>query len=410
MNKHQRLVPWAPDWLRIEEQDNGFALIDTRDDGVTYLNRSSALIWCLCDGGFDLQGIVDRIHDRHPEAENIELDVLSAIRDFIRSGLLRIDGREGVPVEMEYRLDDLQRETRQKELEAAGILPLPARKSSGGRRLTVAMAVYDDFDGVYFTIQSIRLHHPEVLDDIDFLVLDNNPLGPAGESIRAFATSVPNLRYVPEVRSVGTAIRGRLFELADTPCVLCLDCHVLLAPGSLARLLRYFEHNPNTPDLLQGPLLRDGLGSCMTHMEPRWSDGMYGAWAHDERGDDPEAEPFDIPMQGLGLFACRRNSWPSFNRDFHGFGGEEGYIHGKFRRAGGRTLCLPFLRWIHRFGRPGGVPYAIRWEDRIMNYLIGFNELEWDTTPVKKHFTELLGGEVVAGCEATYRALFNRSP
>ncbi|MCI5221349.1 MAG: hypothetical protein D3924_01360 [Candidatus Electrothrix sp. AR4] len=120
---------------------------------------------------------------------------------------------------------------------------------------------------------------------------------------------------------------------------------------------------------------------------------MYGVWGHDLRGDDPAGEPFDIPMQGVGLFACRRTAWPGFNPRFYGFGADEGYIHEKFRQAGGRTLCLPFLRWLHRFNRPMGVPYPVRWKDRIHNYLLGFDELGLDTAPVREHFTELLGRE-----------------
>lgn len=118
---------------------------------------------------------------------------------------------------------------------------------------------------------------------------------------------------------------------------------------------------------------------------------MYGYWGTDERGKDPDAQPFDIPMQGLGLFSCRRAAWPGFNSRFRGFGGEEGYIHEKFRQNGGRTLCLPFLRWMHRFGRPMGVPYPNRWEDRVRNYMIGFRELGLQTAELEQHFQELLG-------------------
>jgi hypothetical protein len=121
---------------------------------------------------------------------------------------------------------------------------------------------------------------------------------------------------------------------------------------------------------------------------------MYGFWGFDDRGTDPEAPPFDIPMQGAGLFACRRAVWPGFNPLFRGFGGEEGYIHEKFRQNGGRTLCLPFLRWVHRFQRPLGVPYHNSWEDRIRNYLIGFKELGIPTTEMETHFRELLGESV----------------
>ena len=142
---------------------------------------------------------------------------------------------------------------------------------------------------------------------------------------------------------------------------------------------------------MQGPLINDDLKRLSTHFDPTWRAGMYGIWGHDPAGDDPDAPPFDIPMQGLGLFACRRAAWPGFNPRFRGFGGEEGYIHEKFRQAGGRTLCLPFLRWMHRFHRPLGVPYRNRWEDRFRNYLIGFHELGLPTDALEEHLREKMG-------------------
>ncbi|MGL1784034.1 hypothetical protein ACSTG0_23510, partial [Vibrio parahaemolyticus] len=84
----------------------------------------------------------------------------------------------------------------------------------------------------------------------------------------------------------------------------------------------------------------------------------------DPAGAEPDLPPFEIPMQGMGLFACRRDAWAGFNPDFRGFGGEEGYIHEKFRQRGGKVLCLPFLRWMHRFNRPLGLPYPNVWADR----------------------------------------------
>ncbi len=86
-----------------------------------------------------------------------------------------------------------------------------------------------------------------------------------------------------------------------------------------------------------------------------------------------------------------RSVWPGFNPAFHGFGGEEGYIHEKFRQAGGWSLCLPWLRWVHRFNRPSGVPYPLYIEDKLRNYILrnyifGFTELRLDPTPALKHF------------------------
>jgi hypothetical protein len=137
---------------------------------------------------------------------------------------------------------------------------------------------------------------------------------------------------------------------------------------------------------------------------------MWGAWATDPRGLDPEAPPFDIPMQGLGVFSCRRSVWPGFNPAFRGFGGEEHYIHEKFRQAGGRCLCLPWLRWVHRFPRPAGVPYSITFEDTLRNYIIGSTELGLDVAPVLEHYTKYLSPETIAAVEREALELGISSP
>jgi hypothetical protein len=272
------------------------------------------------------------------------------------------------------------------------------------RRLTVGMATYDEYDGVYFTVQSIRMHHPELAGAIEFIVVDNNPGGPCSESLKSLGDWVDGYRYIPFGEWQGTAVRDVVFEHASCDIVLCMDPHVLIVPGALSRLLDYFQATPSSRDLVQGPLLYDDLRSTSTHFEPQWRGGMYGIWASDPRGTDPNAPPFEISMQGLGVFACRREAWPGFNRSFRGFGGEEGYIHEKFRQRGGRTLCLPFMRWLHRFARPLGPPYVNRWNDRVRNYYIGFSELGLETTEMEVHFAELLGAEVVDPILANIRA------
>ena len=261
-------------------------------------------------------------------------------------------------------------------------------------KLTIGMPTYDDYDGVYFSLQALRLYHPEILDSTEFLVTDNHPDGACAARLKALDSDITNFRYVPNGYCSGTAAgKGLIFEEAEGEFVLCMDCHVFVVPGALKRLIDYFEANKETSDLLQGPLLYDDLSSISTHFSPEWRGGMYGIWACDERGKEPGAAPFDIPMQGMGLFACRRAAWPGFNPKFRGFGGEEGYIHEKFRQRGGRTLCLPFLRWIHRFNRPNGVPYCNTWDDRIRNYVIGFRELGLGTKEIEEHFSTLLGPE-----------------
>jgi hypothetical protein len=118
---------------------------------------------------------------------------------------------------------------------------------------------------------------------------------------------------------------------------------------------------------------------------------MYGQWALDERATDPHGAPFEVEMQGLGASACRREAKVGINPRFRGFGGEGGYLHEKFRHAGGRVVCHPALGWHHRFSRPDGIPYRNIWEDRIRNYRTGWRELGWDISAVATHFRELVG-------------------
>ena len=256
------------------------------------------------------------------------------------------------------------------------------------------MATYDDFDGVWFTIQSIGMYQPEVLADVSFLVIDNHPEGPAASALQALEAWLPHYRYVPFDGYRGTAVRDLVFREANADIVCCVDSHVLLQPGALAQLLAWFSAHPDSRDLLQGPLLYDNLQPGATHLEPTWGAGMYGQWGNDPRIDDPDGLPFEIRMQGLGLFACRKDAWPGLNPRLRGFGGEEGYLHEKFRQRGGRVLCHPGLGWLHRFSRPSGTSYPNIWEDRVRNYFIAWSEIGWDLAPARAHFRELLGAEV----------------
>ena len=147
------------------------------------------------------------------------------------------------------------------------------------RRLTIGMATYDDYDGAYFTIQSIRVNNPELEGALEFVVIDNNPGGPCSEALRHLGKSIEGYRYVPCDEWTGTAIRNAIFEESSSPIVLCIDSHVLIVPGALSKLISYFESNPESRDLVQGPLVYDDLRNKSTHMEPRWRAGMYGTWA-----------------------------------------------------------------------------------------------------------------------------------
>ena len=256
------------------------------------------------------------------------------------------------------------------------------------RKLTIGICTYDDYNGVYFTIQAIRMYHPEILDNVEFVIINNNPKSADGIAIENFTTNwiEEPVQYIEFKDYTSTALRNKIFEYSRTPYVLSMDSHVFIVPGALKKLIEFYDNNLDDNNLLQGPLLYDDLKCISTHFKLEWRDNMWGTWETDPRGENIFNSPFEIEAQGLGLFSCRKIAWLGFNSSFRGFGGEEGYIHTKYKKNGKCTLCLPFLRWMHRFNRPNGVPYQPKLTDRIRNYLIGFTELGLDTKEMFEHF------------------------
>jgi len=334
------------------------------------INEIAVMILSACDGEQTVEAIIEQLQLQFPEADSeIPADVEAVLSELTQKQVLSF-----ITAQSDESFD-VPEKTPQHDK----------------KKLCIGMATYDDYDGVYFSVQAIRLYHSEILDQIEIVVIDNHPDGPCASALKQLEHWVPNFRYVPCEKIRGTAVRDFIFREANADYVLCLDSHVMVEAGAIAQLIEYFDAHPDSPDFLQGPLLNDDLRNISTHFVPGWSQGMYGTWGTDTRAVDQQAPAFDVPMQGLGLFACARSAWTGFNPRFSGFGGEEGYIHEKFRQAGGRTLCLPFLRWLHRFNRPMGTRYTVSWDDRIRNYLIGRDELGMDDQDVIEHFNEHIG-------------------
>ena len=290
-------------------------------------------------------------------------------------------------------------------------------------KLTVGMAVYQDFANLWSTVTALRMYHPEVLEQLDIVVVDNAPDTPDGERCKDFVENwvakQPGLgqaRYIPFGDFNSTAApRNHVFQVAEAPNVLVMDSHVMIEPEGVRRLIEWYEANPDTQDFFHGPLIYDDLHHPSTHFQDEWRSEMWGTWGTDERYEyernvtvnrsesgevsvqvqRKECEPFEIPGQGLGLFTCRRDAWLGFNPEFRGFGGEEMYIHTKYRQMGRKVWLLPWLRWAHQFGRPGGVPYPLSVEDKFRNYIVGMTELGLKLRPAVDHFEERLGADAV---------------
>jgi hypothetical protein len=260
-------------------------------------------------------------------------------------------------------------------------------------RLTIGFAHYDDFRGLWPTIQSFRVYHREVMPQTEFVIVDNNPESEQAKLARDFVQNWGSrgncgAQWIPFTAVKGTsAPRDHVFRVARGDVVLVCDPHILIEPGSLNRLLDYYEANPDSLDMLQGPLLYDDAETVGgTHFDQIWRAEMLGVWSTDQRGTDPQAEPFEIPAQGLGVFAMRRAAWVGFPAGLSGFGGEECNVHELVRQRGGRTLCAPWLRWLHRFGRDGGTPYPLlRWQ-KVRNYVIWAKTLGKPLADIHDHF------------------------
>ena len=260
--------------------------------------------------------------------------------------------------------------------------------------LTIGMANHDDYSGVWFTIQTIRFYHHEIIDDVEFLLLDNSPLTKHGETNRNYITKTLGSKghYLSVSARKSTSLRNMVIDAANTEYVMCLDSHVLLQPGSLAKLIKFLKLSQGCPDIFHGPLMHENSSIVGTHMNPAFRGRNFGTWGvmPDVNCADPKTEPFLIPGHGMGLWVCRRDNWQRFHHAYRAFGGEELIIHEKYRQAGYNCWCLPFLGWQHRFGHVGGASYPNTDPEKYRNFLIGFHETGLPLEEVESYFSTLV--------------------
>jgi glycosyltransferase involved in cell wall biosynthesis len=245
-------------------------------------------------------------------------------------------------------------------------------------KLTIGMPSYKNFEEVFFTVQSLKMHHD--LKDTEIVVIDN-----FGDThLEKFARG-SGIRYEKFIDITGvSAAKNKVFEVAKGEYVLCMDSHILLAQDALKDL-------PEGDNFIQGPLVH---GSCRTYTcewLPVWRGNMWGIWGKNMLKKDIPKDPFEIWAMGAGFFLCRRDTWLGFNSRFKGFGGETGYIQEKYRKSGRKVICHPPLIWMHMFDRK--IPYPLKMVDRVRNYILGFEEIGLDTNQIKDHFGQQLFDE-----------------
>ena len=243
------------------------------------------------------------------------------------------------------------------------------------------MPCYNNFTEVFFTVQSLRMHHD--LTDCEILVVDNFGDPELENFIQTKGSG--QVRYEKFLDKTGTSCtKNRVFELARGDMVLCMDSHILLRPGSLNNI-------PVTDDLIHGPIIYADMRNYCCSWQDVWRGHMWGIWGPSTK--ELPKEPFEIWGMGTGFFMTKRESWLGFNKRFSGFGGEQGYLHEKYRKAGRKVWCYPKMVWMHMFGRK--IPYPLNLTDRIRNYIIGHQELGMDIKPIIDHFGSAMVDPIV---------------
>lgn len=238
-------------------------------------------------------------------------------------------------------------------------------------KFTISMACYDDFDGVYFTVQALRAYHD--LTGMDLLVLDNHPDSAHGERLRSFAPRA-GIKLVAVTDRASSWVKYDAIQHATGDVVVGMDSHVLLLPGALQSLRAWWQAHEGARDLLTGPIVYDELDRCSTHLEPRWQGHDFGVWS--PVIPFPAGDAFEVPMQGMGFWSVWRAHWPcaSLAARMRGFGAEEWTVAESIRQHGGRVMSHPALLWTHRFGWPKRT-FPLTTEDKVRNYFRGWLSL-----------------------------------
>lgn len=262
-------------------------------------------------------------------------------------------------------------------------------------KLTIGMPTLYDYSGTVFTVQALRELSEEwenFNEEVEIIVVDNTPSKKYRDDLKSQITQMnqPNIRYIEFLAERGPAeVKNQVIATAKGEYTMCIDCHVLFKRGTLKKLKTFLETltEEASLDFYTGPLL-DNAGRAFTHFSPVWRGQMYGIWA-----TDPEILKQDKPVSiwgnGCGLFLVKTKEWLGFNKNFKGFGAEEGYIHDKYRKFGRDVKCIPWLTWWHRFGNPDAKHYNLSVFSKVRNYVLGHLELGMDLKPIYDHFVSL---------------------
>lgn len=268
--------------------------------------------------------------------------------------------------------------------------------------LTIGMATYDDPQGVWWTLSSLRLHHVGIHDPrIELLVINDHP-----KECQDLTNACANAgaRLINKSKNLGPAhAKNTIWEQATGQHVLMLDCHVLLGNGSIKYIIEAIKQDKIGKDMWVGPLVNERGGIIATELLPQLRGEFFGIWH--VAADQPN-KIREVHAHGSAYALMRRDCWPGFSEHFRGFAGEEIYIHEKVRRAGGKVLYHPALSWSHRFCRFAPVPYSLTINDKARNYLIAAHEMGWNIGQFQSYFAKRLARDQMIVVEREVAAIY----
>jgi hypothetical protein len=287
---------------------------------------------------------------------------------------------------------------------------------ASGPQLTLGMAVGDgeQFSAVWAAIHGniIAALDVAVASRLELVVVDCSTDTKFSEELERHVVSlVVNKQKIGQYfrysgNSGTSGPRNAVFEKATGKAVVCIDPHVVLFNGCLQSVYNYLSTDPESLDLLVGPLVQRHLTEDGVECQkPVWGKSAFGVWGHVPEMKGTAGE-FEVFQQGLGFFASTRRAWlrhGGFHKEARGFGGCETYLCEKVRRFGGRVLCSNTRKWHHRFVDEAKVTvkkWSSSYQDTYRNYLIGFSELgqeEWLTGCVKTYKKLLTRQDLVSG-------------
>ena len=107
--------------------------------------------------------------------------------------------------------------------------------------LSIGMATYDDYDGVFFSIQSLRMFH-DICNTykVEFIVLDSNSSSEHSKLCKSFVENNVKGKYVEDSGVTSSFNKYKIVDHASGKYVLIIDCHVLIENNGINNLINYF--------------------------------------------------------------------------------------------------------------------------------------------------------------------------